>query len=129
MWIGNRIYCTLQKATTNNYDSLTELHIPQITVTTAQSPRYIAPARTSQKRLFHYCVFSRCRSSNESTELFPSISCRSVARLHSCYLAVCLHVKIYLATQNIRTLHSVTLGFHSLQKLTHFSYYDVYDGH
>jgi hypothetical protein len=32
--IGNRIYWTLkQLITTNNYDSVTELHSPQITVT------------------------------------------------------------------------------------------------
>jgi hypothetical protein len=33
VWIGNRIYCTLiQLLTTNNYDSLTELHITKISV-------------------------------------------------------------------------------------------------
>jgi hypothetical protein len=35
VWIGNRIIGHLQNVTTNNYDSLTELHTPQITVTTA----------------------------------------------------------------------------------------------
>jgi hypothetical protein len=35
VWIGNRIYWTLTLVTTNNYDSLTELHTPKITVTTA----------------------------------------------------------------------------------------------
>jgi hypothetical protein len=35
VWIGNWIYWTLTLVTTNNYDSLTELHTPQITVTTA----------------------------------------------------------------------------------------------
>jgi hypothetical protein len=34
-WIGNRIYWTLTLVTTNNYNSLTELHTPKITVTTA----------------------------------------------------------------------------------------------
>jgi hypothetical protein len=34
VWIGNRIYWT-QNVTTNNYDSLTELHTPEITVTAA----------------------------------------------------------------------------------------------
>jgi hypothetical protein len=35
VWIGNRIYCTfIQLVTTNNYDSLTELHTTKITVTT-----------------------------------------------------------------------------------------------
>jgi hypothetical protein len=33
--IGNWIYLTFTKLTTNNYDSLTELHTPKITVTTA----------------------------------------------------------------------------------------------
>jgi hypothetical protein len=33
--IGNRIYWALTLLTTNNYDSLTELHTPKITVTTA----------------------------------------------------------------------------------------------
>jgi hypothetical protein len=35
VWISNRIYWTLTLVTTNNYDSLTELHTPKITVTTA----------------------------------------------------------------------------------------------
>jgi hypothetical protein len=33
--IGNWIYWALTFVTTNNYDSLTELHIPNITVTAA----------------------------------------------------------------------------------------------
>jgi hypothetical protein len=33
--IGNRIYWALKILTTSNYDSLTELHTPKITVTTA----------------------------------------------------------------------------------------------
>jgi hypothetical protein len=35
VWIGNQIYWTFTLATTNSYDSLTELHTPKITVTTA----------------------------------------------------------------------------------------------
>jgi hypothetical protein len=35
VWIGNQICCTFVLVTTNNYDSLTELHILKITVTTA----------------------------------------------------------------------------------------------
>jgi hypothetical protein len=35
VWIGNRIYWTLRHVTTNNYDSLTELHNRKITVSTA----------------------------------------------------------------------------------------------
>jgi hypothetical protein len=35
VWIGNWIYWTLTLITTNNYNSLTELHTPNITVTTA----------------------------------------------------------------------------------------------
>jgi hypothetical protein len=58
------------------------------------SPRYIAPARTAQKTLVHYCVFSRWRGKKVSTELFPSNSCCTVACLHSRYLAVDLHVTI-----------------------------------
>jgi hypothetical protein len=34
-YMGNWIYRTLTLVTTNNYDSLTELHTPNITVTTA----------------------------------------------------------------------------------------------
>jgi hypothetical protein len=35
VWIGNRIHWTLkQPVITNNYNSLTELHTPKITVTT-----------------------------------------------------------------------------------------------
>jgi hypothetical protein len=35
VWIGNWIYLTLTVVTTNNYDSLTELHTSKFTVTTA----------------------------------------------------------------------------------------------
>jgi hypothetical protein len=35
VWIGNRIYWTLTLVATNNCDRLTELHTPNITVTTA----------------------------------------------------------------------------------------------
>jgi hypothetical protein len=35
VWIGNWVYWTLTLVTTNNSDSLTELHIPKITVTIA----------------------------------------------------------------------------------------------
>jgi hypothetical protein len=34
-WTGNRIYWTLTLVTTNNYDSLTELRTPNITITSA----------------------------------------------------------------------------------------------
>jgi hypothetical protein len=36
VWIGNRIYWALTLVTTNNYDSLTELQTPKITVTTTR---------------------------------------------------------------------------------------------
>jgi hypothetical protein len=39
-------------------------------------------------------VFSRCRG-NVSTELFPSNGCCTVACLHSCCLAMGLHVTVY----------------------------------
>jgi hypothetical protein len=45
----------------------------------------------------HYCVFSRFRGNNVSTELFPSNGCCTVACLHSCYLAMGLHVTIFTA--------------------------------
>jgi hypothetical protein len=35
VWVGNPIYWTFTLVTTNTYDSLTELHTPKITVTTA----------------------------------------------------------------------------------------------
>jgi hypothetical protein len=40
-----------------------------------------------RKRVFHDCVFSRCRG-NISTELFPSNGCYTFACLHSCYVAM-----------------------------------------
>jgi hypothetical protein len=40
VWIGNCIYWTLTLVTTNNYDSLTELQTPNITVTTAHIKSY-----------------------------------------------------------------------------------------
>jgi hypothetical protein len=57
-------------------------------------PHYIAPAQTAQKTSLQYCVFSRCRENNVFTELFPSNSCYTVACLHSCHLAMGLHVTI-----------------------------------
>jgi hypothetical protein len=36
------------------------------------STRYTARGGPHRKRLLHYCVFSRCRRSNASTELFPN---------------------------------------------------------
>jgi hypothetical protein len=45
-----------------------------------------------RKRIFLYCVFSYCRESNVSIELFPSNGCSTVACLHSCHLPVGLHV-------------------------------------
>jgi hypothetical protein len=57
-------------------------------------PRYIASARTAQKTSSHYCVFSRCRGNNVSTESFPSNGCCNIACLHSCYLAMGLHVTV-----------------------------------
>jgi hypothetical protein len=38
VWTGNWLYWTLTLVTTNNYDSLTELCIPKIIVTTAHIP-------------------------------------------------------------------------------------------
>jgi hypothetical protein len=35
VWTGNRIYWTFTVVTTNNYDSLTELHIAKIAATAA----------------------------------------------------------------------------------------------
>jgi hypothetical protein len=48
-----------------------------------------------RKRLFHYCVFSRCRENNGFTELLPSNGCYTVAYLQSCYLTIGLHGTIY----------------------------------
>jgi hypothetical protein len=39
------------------------------------------------KRLFHYCVFSRCKGNSVSIKLFPSSGCCTVACLH-CSLCV-----------------------------------------
>jgi hypothetical protein len=48
-----------------------------------------------RKRLFHCCVFSRCWG-NVSTELFPSSGYCTVASLHSCYLAMRLHITVLI---------------------------------
>jgi hypothetical protein len=121
IWIGNRTYWTLTLMTTNNYASLIELHTPKSTVTAVhtnssqsllviawyQLPMMVVPLPlgsqtapslsyqlfASHNWLFHYCVFSRCQG-NVSTELFPSNSCCTVTCLHSCYLAVGLHVTV-----------------------------------
>jgi hypothetical protein len=46
-----------------------------------------------RKRVFHYCVFSRCRGNSVSNELFPSNGCCTVDCSHSCHLAMTLHVR------------------------------------
>jgi hypothetical protein len=48
-----------------------------------------------RKHLFHYCAFSPCRGNNVSIELFPSNGCYAVTCLHSCSLAMSLHVTIF----------------------------------
>jgi hypothetical protein len=57
------------------------------------SPSYIAPARTAQKRLCHYCVFSRCRR-NVSTDPLLGNGCCTVACLYSGWLAMIQRVTI-----------------------------------
>jgi hypothetical protein len=47
-----------------------------------------------RKRLLHYCMFSRCRRNNMSTELFSSNGCCTVVCLHSCYFVTGLHVTV-----------------------------------
>jgi hypothetical protein len=79
-------------------------HIPYVTTSLmrrwAESTELLALVKQSRhgsdrKLLFHYCMFSSCQG-NLSTELFPSNGCFIVACLHSCYLALGLHVTIYL---------------------------------
>jgi hypothetical protein len=62
----------------------------------ASTPRH-GPHR---KHHFHYCVLSCCRG-NVSTELFPSNACCTVARLHSCYLAMGLLVKLITIKKHV----------------------------
>jgi hypothetical protein len=78
------------------------------------SPRCIAPVQTAQKTLFHYCVFSRCRGNNVSTELFPSNSCFAVTRLHNCYLAMDLHDTIFNTLRSTQPPIQWALGSLSL---------------
>jgi hypothetical protein len=47
-----------------------------------------------RKCLLHYCMFSRCRGKNVSSELFPSNGSCAVACLHICFLTMDLHVTI-----------------------------------
>jgi hypothetical protein len=80
-------------------------HFPQLQLSinsidsATTSPRYISLPQTAQKTsksLFHYCMFSYCQGNNMSTELFPSNGCCTVTHLHNCYLAMGLHVTIYI---------------------------------
>jgi hypothetical protein len=69
------------------------------------SPRYVAPARTAHKTSLPLFVFCRSRETNVSTELFPSNDCCTVACLHSCYLALGLHVTVlYKLKTKLRSL-------------------------
>jgi hypothetical protein len=77
--IGNRIYWTpTQLVTTNNYDSLTELHIPNISVTTAKTKfsQSSLPLLGSgfQRRTFPFLWVS---------EMFPCLSYQLVTS-HNC---------------------------------------------
>jgi hypothetical protein len=110
--IYNRIDWTLkQHVTTNNYDSLTELHIPKVTVTTAHiknfsvftrrclvaassggccpfsgfqncpRPRFIASPRTARKTSLPLLRVLTLPGKHVSTDLFPSNGCCTVACL------------------------------------------------
>jgi hypothetical protein len=57
------------------------------------SHHYIALAWSIQKTSLLLLRISHCQG-NVSTELFPSNGCCTVASLHSCYLAIGLHVTI-----------------------------------
>jgi phosphate starvation-inducible membrane PsiE len=69
-----------------------------------------------------------------STELFPSNGCYTVACLHSCYLAMGLHVTIFLRNQSVYNLRflvnlpleklRVFLGVH--HDLIYFIYVDYF---
>jgi hypothetical protein len=53
----------------------------------------VSPSTELAENVSSIFVLSRCQE-NVSTELFPSNGCCAVACLHSCYLAVGLHVTI-----------------------------------
>jgi hypothetical protein len=70
----------------------------------AAALRYIVSARAAQKTSLYHGVFSCCRGNNVSTELFPSNGCSTVACLHSCYLAMVLHVPIPLRHKTMKEI-------------------------
>jgi hypothetical protein len=58
------------------------------------SPRYIAPARTAQKKSLPLLPVFSLPGSSVFTEIFLSNGCCTVACSHSCYLTMGLHVTI-----------------------------------
>jgi hypothetical protein len=79
-----------------------QLNISTDSITTELLVIVIQPRQGPQrKRLFHYCVFSHYQGNNVSTELFSSHGCSTVTCLHSCYLAMGLHVTILMSFEGI----------------------------
>jgi hypothetical protein len=59
-----------------------------------------------RKRILHYCVLSRCRGNKLSTDLLHSNGRCTVAYLHSCYMAVGLHVTVRTSGRYFKTTFS-----------------------
>jgi hypothetical protein len=108
----------LTLVTTNNYDSITELHTPKDhcncsiheVFSVSNSCCLVAASNGRPSSGFPNCCRPQVpdshflqlqlsidclRRNNASTELFPNNGCCSVACLHSSYLAMGLHVTTY----------------------------------
>jgi hypothetical protein len=85
-------YFFLDSAKAQNQSCFTTGGLPPISSSWRQTPWDSPPHR---KRLFHYCMFSRCQGKYMSMELYPSNGCCTVTCLHSCYLAMGLLIAIY----------------------------------
>jgi hypothetical protein len=83
------------ESTTQSHSYITTGGLPSISSSELLVLVIQARHEPQRKHLFHYCVFSRCRRNNVSTEIFPSNACCTVACLHSCYLATSLHVTLH----------------------------------
>jgi hypothetical protein len=107
VWIGNWIYWTLTLVTINNYDSLTELHTPKITVSTAHivffSLHWPLLGSGFQRPTFPFLwvpelypasatSFSLLTTAEQSSSLLPATSQHG----HSWHRAPLGHMAIYL---------------------------------
>jgi hypothetical protein len=89
----------------------------------AAGPRYMTQHGPNRKCISYYCVFSRCRGNDLSSELFPSNGCSAVTYLHGFYLDITLRVAIMSSsTLSSSEAYLQIFSYHSACKLISFKH-------